>query len=114
MCGVELFAVEMALERAEQSNCKRIVIWGDSVSALTSLKTGAAKIHQNLLLEIMFMFTRMARQGGHVMSVWVPAHLYILGNERADKLAKEAVKTESVKVKVIKVSDSALATELRY
>ena len=47
----------------------------------------------------------MGKQGRDIMFMLLPTHLGILGNERVDKLAKEAVKREAVEVK-LKLSKS--------
>ena len=86
---VEMFAILMALEWGEQFRCADVVICSDSVSALGSIEKEAAKT-QDLL--ILYLNTRMVSQGRRITFLWVPVHLVILGNERADKLAKKAVK----------------------
>ena len=86
----------MAIQWCEQIRDKEIVICSDSVSALTSIETGTSEGHQDLLHEILFTNSRLTRDGRNITFMWIPEHGSILGNERADKLAKEAVKKEAV------------------
>ena len=51
---------------------------------------------QDLLYEIMSVHTAIRRQGIEIVFMWVPAHVGILGNERVGKLAKQAVRKESI------------------
>lgn len=103
--AVEMFAILMALEWTEQISDKEILICSDSVSALVSMEKGTSRSHLNLLYEVLFMNSRINRQGKNVIFMWVPAHLGIQGNEKADKVAKEAIKKEDVEVN-IKLSKS--------
>lgn len=75
-----------------------ISICSDSVSALSSSKAGSTKNHQDLVYEILVTNSRFANQGKDVVFMWTPAHTGILGNERVDKLAKEAVKKRNVEM----------------
>lgn len=51
-------------------------------------------VGQDLLYEIRWVHTRIRKQGATVIFIWVPAHAGIIGNERADKLARQAVKNK--------------------
>ncbi|XP_072902389.1 uncharacterized protein [Hemitrygon akajei] len=103
--AVEMFATLSALEWSEQVDCSNFVICSDSVSALASIKAGTARGHQDLLFELLFANSRLARQGKNIAFTWVPAYSGIMGNETADKLAKAAVRKGSVEVD-IKLSKS--------
>ena len=50
------------------------------------------------MYEILFTNSRLVYQGVTVVFMWVPAHAGIPGNERVDKLAKEAVKKGAVEL----------------
>ena len=56
--------------------------------------------HQEILYEIQLKISSLTQQGREIVFMWVPAHLGIKGNEKADKTAKEAVKKEEVEIKV--------------
>lgn len=97
---VELYAILLALEWTEQSGWDNIVICSDSVSALMSIKSGVTRNHQELLYEILFTNSRISRHGKNITYLWVPAHVGIQGNERVDRLAKEATKKGNIDVKI--------------
>lgn len=46
--------------------------------------------------KILLAVRDVARRSVKISLMWVPAHVGILANEKADRLAKEAVKRESV------------------
>ncbi len=96
--AVELCAVLLALEWVEEVEASKILICSDSVSALSSIKSGSARNHQDLVYEILFTNSRLARQGGNIVFMWVPAHSGVPG--LLDKLAKEAVRRENVEINI--------------
>ena len=89
---------------------RKITICSDSVSSLLSIKNRTAKTHQDILYEKLLKTSRLTQQGREITFMWVPAHLGIQGNEKADKSAKEAVKKEEVemKVKLLKAEGKSL------
>ncbi len=103
--AVELFAILMALEWIECTKSNRTLICSDSVSVLQSLKTGMVKNHQELLYDVMSIYSRIKNKGDEVILMWVPAHMGIIGNEKVDKIAKKALQKESIKA-VISLSKS--------
>ncbi len=68
----------------------------DSVSALHSLRSGISSSWQDLIYEVMTAHAEMRRQGIHIIFKRIPAHIGIIGKERVDKLAKQAVRRENV------------------
>jgi ribonuclease HI len=85
----ELTAIEKALERtpAEES----LVLHTDSQYAIGVLAKGwKAKANTELIVRI-----RKALEGRRVKFVYVPGHAGVPMNERADELAREAIRTRS-------------------
>jgi Ribonuclease HI len=78
----EVFAIMAAL-------CK-ITIFTDSQAALKALESVTVK--SKLLLECLECLSELATRNS-VQLVWVPGHEGILGNERADELAKKGADT---------------------
>jgi len=69
------------------------VIFSDSLSALQSLDTGSCASRPNTVQKIKELLTEVTKRS-EVVFVWIPSHVGIAGNERADHLAKSA--TEGV------------------
>lgn len=88
-----------ALEWVEDITGRKMLICSDSVSSLISIKTGSARAHQGILYEILLEKSKLAHGGKKMVFTWVPAHVGSQGNEKADKMAKEAVWKEEVEMK---------------
>ena len=58
---VSVYAVE--LEWAEGIQDRKILICSDSVSSMLSIKSGACKVHQDIIYEILLTNTRLFSQG---------------------------------------------------
>ena len=69
-------------------------IFSDSLSVLSSLKEGICKSRPNLFNELLDLLNKLLPN--KVKFIWIPSHVDISGNERADKLAKEALEIEDV------------------
>ena len=95
---IELYAILIAIKWTEQLVNQKVLICSDSVSAITSIGVGTAKSHQYLIYEILMAIRSVSVRGVVIPLMWVPAHTGISGNEKADKLAKGAVKKENVEV----------------
>ena len=86
----ELVAILMALGEIESSvppGGPGVVICSDSLSALQSIVAEGGAF-MSLQTNILGQLTQLARAGTSVALQWVPAHVGISGNERADALAR--------------------------
>uniref|UniRef100_A0A3B3Q2D7 Reverse transcriptase domain-containing protein n=1 Tax=Paramormyrops kingsleyae TaxID=1676925 RepID=A0A3B3Q2D7_9TELE len=98
---VELYAIMMALEWVgKEEKISKILIGSDSLSALYSLSSGVSNSRQDLVYAILLTYMRIKGKGKQIQLIWVPAHIGILGNERVDKLAKQATKKDDIEVYV--------------
>ena len=69
---------------------------GTMCNSILSIKNGTVKTHQEILYEMQLKTSRLTLQGREIVFMWVPAHVGIKGNEKADKAANE----EEVDMKV--------------
>uniref|UniRef100_A0A8C1TCJ5 RNA-directed DNA polymerase from mobile element jockey n=1 Tax=Cyprinus carpio TaxID=7962 RepID=A0A8C1TCJ5_CYPCA len=97
--STELSAIIVGLQWVEQVKPNRVVICSDSSSALKSIMSTRTD-REDLLVEIYTLLYRLKAEGIVVYFCWVPAHIGIVGNEKADQLAKEALKKNLVDIKV--------------
>ncbi|XP_037531828.1 uncharacterized protein LOC119409038 [Nematolebias whitei] len=86
----ELLAILLALQWIEDVKPLQAIICSDSSSALISIKYNNTDSRMDILLEIYHTLFRIQNMGLVVIFVWVPAHIGLVGNEKADKTAKKA------------------------
>ena len=88
----EQVALFLALQwihgHASMSNStSKYVIFTDSLSSLKAMENDAA----NIMQDITDLYTKLSKDGINVHFEWIPSHVGISGNEKADSLAKHAL-----------------------
>lgn len=86
----ELAAIAQALKHAERGRKTQVIVYSDSMAALQSLKRSVPNDNVRLISHILATAQSMQEQGRHITMCWIPSHIGIDGNERADKGAKLA------------------------
>jgi len=88
--AAELTAItEAVLWILDNDDHKNIVIFSDSLSVLTSIKENNSTSRPDLFNKLMIHLRNLKHD--NVTLAWIPSHVDIKGNERADRLAKEAL-----------------------
>ena len=100
----ELIAIRQVLLYLTKEKTDSVVIYCDSLSALQSLEKGESRSRPNLLREIIHLNHSINAAGTTIRFHWIPSHVGLNGNERADKLAKDALDHPAVEIKVTKES----------
>lgn len=70
-----------------------ITIFSDSKSVLQALQNINFKNNTSHLIKIRNSINKFVKNRGMIKLTWIPSHCGIIGNERADTLAKEAPKS---------------------
>jgi len=78
----------------ENQDLKHFAIFSDSLSVLTSLKKSFSKSRPTLLQDTIRIFNQIKLSEVHL--IWIPSHIDILGNERADSLAKQSLELPTI------------------
>ena len=97
---VEMVAVLVALGWVEYTQVGRVVVCSDSASVLASIRSFHSSSRQDILFQVIQSVTRIVQRGGQVRFLWVPAHVGVEGNEKADELAKGALVKGKVEMNV--------------
>ena len=89
----ELTAILMALQHISEVRTPpcAIVICSDSRSA-RSIRSDSTSAREDLVLEIGTVVHQLITRGTEVRFQWVPAHVYLSGNEMADRAAKRGAR----------------------
>ena len=83
--GAELYAIYVVLKMINQTNNTYNIIFSGSLSSVLALKSNRSKNENYFVLKIK---QRIMNIKSGLELVWIPSHIQILGNERADQLAK--------------------------
>lgn len=91
----ECVGILKCLEYVLVARLKRSIVFSDSRSALESLISNpfSSKIHNPLVFMIKNKINDCYLRGYEIILAWIPSHSGIPGNEAADRLAKEAVRS---------------------
>jgi len=85
----ELYAISVAMDFICHSKDTRFIVFSDSKSSLEALS--GPRIELDLVLEIIKDYTGIIKAGKVIKLCWIPSHVNIPGNERADTAAKAAL-----------------------
>ena len=84
----EITAILRALAWIIKEKPVKTVILSDSLSVLTSLQSSQSKSRQDLVNTAIILTNKIYKQGIQLDYTWIPSHIGIIGNEKADELAK--------------------------
>ena len=105
VCSVftaELSAIRLALSSITCTNSS-FLICSDSASALQSIQEFSPS--NPLVQDIQTTLLSLYNKGVHVCFVWIPGHVGITGNERADIAAKQALDEASIPSSLVPAYD---------
>jgi len=85
----ELHAISLALAVIHHSKEKNFIIFSDSMSSLEAIS--GFKLEIDIVQNIIKVCTHLANSGKTIILCWIPSHVDIRGNERADTAAKSAL-----------------------
>ena len=85
----EAKAIQLAFEYIRTSDDKWFTIFSDSLSCLQSIKN--MNIEHPFILDILKQYCILTRQNKIVEFCWIPSHIGISGNTKANKAAKDAL-----------------------
>ena len=66
-----------------------MLVFSDSLSGLQSLSS--SQIDNSLVLDILRSYTELTLRGKSIVLCWIPSHVGIKGNDKADTVAKAAI-----------------------
>jgi ribonuclease HI len=87
----KLAAIRMAMEHIENEVLGRYLILTDSMSSIRAMESQKISLHTHPFVdECKHKCWQLTRSGREVSFMWVPTHVEIAGNERADFEARQA------------------------
>ena len=98
----ELTALKKALELIAHNQSSHFVVFTDSLSALEAIQS--RDFNHPIVVDICVDYFNLLTINKHVVLAWVPSHMGIPGNEKADRAAKAAL-SEPVSVQNIPFKD---------
>ena len=89
MFTAELSAIVLALRIIFTLPVASFTIFTDSRSVLSALRCSSPSVSPLVLSALEWLYL-LENRGYHIGFCWVPGHVGVAGNERADELAREA------------------------
>jgi len=69
--------------------CGKFAIFSDSLSVLTSIKESCSQSRHAFLNNLLSHLNNL--DSNQINFIWIPNHIDVIGNDKADALAKEAL-----------------------
>ena len=91
----ELYAIYQALKHIRRHGYNRCLIVTDSGSSVMALRNQL--ISSPVVLHILELLTELQLDGTEVKLLWVPSHVGVKGNERADEAAKAVTRSSNIR-----------------
>ena len=99
----ELYAIYQVLKHIRRHRYNRCLIVTDSASSMMALR---CQVNPSALVtRILELLTTTCSQGGEVKLLWVPSHVGIEGNEKADGAARAAARSSHVRCLKVEADD---------
>ena len=110
----ELLAISMALQHISAIPVTPLatVICSDSKAALTAIKSDSQNAREDLVREIATTAHQLITRCTEVRFQWVPAHVCLSGNEKADRAAKRGAKGVDSSTVTMKIGLADVYAEL--
>ena len=86
--SAEVKAIDLALDLVEQSDSTRFIIFSDSLSSLQALHN--QKLENPSVCDVLERISHLV-PFKRIVFCWLPSHIGIRGNEKADETAKSAL-----------------------
>lgn len=94
----ELRAILLAFQYIKRSIHNRFIICTDSLSSLQAI--GGLLLDNSIILDIINSYTNIVNGGKTVIFCWLPSHIGIEGNEKADAAANLALQLNISRIKI--------------
>jgi len=94
----ELYALLLAIDVVRRSKENNFVIFSDSMSSLQSIN--GFNLDSDLVQMFLKDYTVLSKNGKSIILCWIPSHVGILGNEKADAAAKSALSLPVTRMKL--------------
>ncbi|XP_064082000.1 uncharacterized protein LOC135198383 [Macrobrachium nipponense] len=96
----ELIAIRQALLYSLENEEGPLIIHTDSKSSMQALQQSKNKENKAMLAGIKILLHQHSERGRPVTLNWIPSHIGIPGNERADELAKSTKHIDRVQIQI--------------
>ena len=85
----EAVALKLAVQYVQSQTLQKTVIYSDSLSCLQALK--GKNLEHPIIRETVHILTYLEEVGSRIEFCWLPGHIGIRGNEKADTIAKRVI-----------------------
>ena len=96
--STEALALKLKVQHIQSQTLQRTVIYSDSLSCLQALEN--KNIEHPIIQEILHILTYLKEVGSQIEFCWIPSHIGIKGNEKADRIAKRVIDHKMYDIKV--------------
>ena len=94
----EAVALKLAVQYIQSQTLRNTVIYSDSLSCLQALL--GKNLEHPIIREIVQILTYLKTVGSQIEFCWIPGHIGIRGNEKADSIAKRVIHLNTYDIKL--------------
>ena len=96
----ELIAIKQALENSNNFQNENVTIHTDCKSAMQALQQTKIKENKSIIKDIQYLLYQHKLANRQVTINWIPSHIGITGNDKADELAKSTKYINQVQINI--------------